>query len=108
MTVSEPVVITESPVKMDVSEMQVVAAAVVLEVVLAVAVSTGRDRASDGCVTAVLAVAVAVAEGPVAVTVSEMLAVTESPVKVTVSEMLVVAETVVLAVMAAVGDGPEP
>ena len=55
-----------------------------------------------------LAVAVAVAEGPVAVTVSETLAVTESPVKVTVSEMLVVAETVVLAVMAAVGDGPEP
>ena len=45
MTVSEPVVITESPVKIDVSEMQVVAAAVVLEVVVAVAVSTGRDRA---------------------------------------------------------------
>ena len=45
-----------------------------------------------------LAVAVAVAESPVAVTVSE----------VTVSEMLVVAETAVLAVMAAVGDGPEP
>ena len=48
MTVSEPVVITESPVKMDVSEMQVVAAAVMLEVVVhvvAVAVSTGRDRA---------------------------------------------------------------
>ena len=77
MTVSEPVVITESPVKMDVSEMQLVAAAV----------------------------AVAVAEGSVAVTVSEMLAVTESPVKVTVSAMLVVAETVVLAVIVAVGDG---
>ena len=47
------------------------------------------------------AVAVAVAEGSMAVTVSEMLAVTS--VKMTVSEMLVVAETVVLAVMAAVG-----
>ena len=43
MTVSEPVVITESPVKMDVSEMQFVAAAVVLEVGV-VAVSTDRDR----------------------------------------------------------------
>ena len=42
---AELVVITESSVKMNVSEMQVVAAAVVLEVVVAVAVSTRRDRA---------------------------------------------------------------
>ena len=55
-----------------------------------------------------LAVVVAVAKGSVAVTVSEMLAVTESSVKITVLEMLVVAETVMLAVMAAVGDDSEP
>ena len=41
--------------------------------------------------TVVLAVVVAVAVGPVAVTVSEMVVVTKSPVKVVVSEMLVVA-----------------
>ena len=70
MTVSEMVVVTESPVK--VAEMLVVADTVVLAVVVAVII------------------------GPVTVTVSEMVVVTEFPVKMDVSEMFVVRKRVCL------------
>ena len=43
MSVSEPVIVTESPVKVVVSEMHVVALTV-FAVVVAVAARTGRDR----------------------------------------------------------------